>query len=441
MIQLALPTWSMPTGIPFRAQWLSLFLVAMPTLVCGQEFWQSRGPGKVAGNVTVKSSSAGGDRFGYSNPVSATSQQARVRQEPEFRSATEFCEGSGEPYKMFRGVDESTCRRADGEPGWFDAGLIPWEAFAWGEYVGPHRAPHVPRYRVRVNDQIEFVFQLTREQSVAPYRLMVGDTIEVTSTADEELNQKDIQILSDGSISLRLIGRVMAARKTLDELQQELNERYGVYFATDPSIVVRGISTNTRTQDLIDSVDARFGSGGQSRLATVSPDGTVQLPWIGSIPAIGLTLEELRREVNTRYRREISGFEVTPILSQRAPRFVYVLGEVQQPGRIELTGPTSAMQSIALAGGWNPGGNLRQIVVFRRDENWRLMAVRLDLAGGLQGKRPAPADEIWLRDSDIVLVPKAPIQRLADAVDLYFTKSIYGVFPTQFNVDGLTNIR
>ena len=101
---------------------------------------------------------------------------------------------------------------------------------------------------------------------------------------------------------------------------------------------------------------------------------------------------------------------MTPILAQRAPRFIYVVGEVRNPGRFDLVGPTTAMQSIALAGGWNNGGNLRQIVVFRRAEDWRLLATRLDIRGALYGERPSPSDEIWLRDSDIVVVPKMPIR-------------------------------
>lgn len=346
----------------------------------------------------------------------------------------------GQVYRPMLGVDGTTCQRIDGEPRWENAHMIPWEAFAYGEFMGPTRTPHLPQYRVYINDQIEFVYQLTREQQMKPYRLQVGDEIEVSSAADEELNQVAVRVQPDGSISLRLIGRVMAARKTIEELQSELNQRYRKFFATNPAIVVRGTITDIRVQDLIDAVDARFGSGGQARQTTVSPDGTVQLPMIGSVPAIGLTLDELKREVNARYRERIQGFEVTPILVQRAPRFIYVLGEVAQPGRFELTGPTSAIQSIALAGGWNPGGNLRQIIVFRRDHNWQLMAIRLDLNGALQGRRPFPSDEIWLRDSDIVIVPKQPIQRLADAVDLYFTRTLYAAFPTQFAIDGLSNI-
>ena len=340
--------------------------------------------------------------------------------------------------KYYQGVNGCTCRSKLCEPTWHsDTRAIPWEAFSYGEYIGPHRTPHVPVYRLRVDDQIEFVYRITREQAFQPYRLMVGDRIRIDSSTDNDLNQgglEGLQILSDGSISLRLIGRVMAARKTIQELQDELQERYIEFFETDPAIIVSGVTTDTNVQDLINAVDARFGSGGQGRLATVSPDGTIQLPMIGSVPAVGLTLDELGREVNMRYRQRIQGIEVTPILQARAPRRIFVLGEVPQPGQFTLDGPTSAMQALALAGGWNKGGNLRQIVVFRRDHNWQLMALRLDLSAGLWGRRPMPSDEIWLRDSDIVLVPKMPIQRIADAIDLYFTQGLYGVFPTQFDV-------
>ena len=43
------------------------------------------------------------------------------------------------------------------------------------------------------------------------------------------------------------------------------------------------------------------------------------------------------------------------------------------------------MQALAYAGGWNKDGNLRQIVVFRRDHNWQMMAPGLDLSAGLWG--------------------------------------------------------
>jgi polysaccharide export outer membrane protein len=57
------------------------------------------------------------------------------------------------------------------------------------------------------------------------------------------------------------------------------------------------------------------------------------------------------------------------------------------------------------------------------------MATQLDLRGAMIGKKPCPADEIWVRDSDIVLVPKSHIQLSNDFIELVFTRGIYGVVP------------
>ena len=39
------------------------------------------------------------------------------------------------------------------------------------------------------------------------------------------------------------------------------------------------------------------------------------------------------------------------------------------------------MQAMALAQGWNNGGNLRNVIIFRRAEDWRLIATKVDLQG------------------------------------------------------------
>ena len=342
---------------------------------------------------------------------------------------------NSEQTKLYCGVDEFSEAGRRGTPSWKNPRMIPFESYGAGEYIGPSRTPHVNAYRLRVDDQIEFVFQVTRQSFGKGYELSAGDVIRITSPVDEKLNEAarldGITIMPDNTVSLDLVGTVIAGGKTVEAFKAELDSLYSRFYDTKPNVVVSGVQTGTKLRDFLDSVDARAGSGGQARQVTVSPDGTVRLPLAGTVGVVGLSLDELEREINMRYAHLLQGLHVTPILTQRAPRFIYVAGEVTQPGRFELSAPTSAMQAIALAGGWNNGGNLRQIVVFRRDKNWRLMAIKLDLAGGLFGKKPIPSDEIWLRDSDIILVPKTPILRLADAVELYFTRTLYGVFPAE----------
>ncbi len=327
------------------------------------------------------------------------------------------------------GVDCNGCNTC-GESGWDARRPIPFDVMAQGEYVGPFRDVHVPEYRLRAGDELEFVYRLTRVESTQPYELNVGDRLRVESLIDPTLD-RDLVIQPDGMITLRMLGQVRAARRTVSELREELEKQYTKYYKV-PAITVTPVQVNTRLEDLRAAVDSRYGqSGGQSQQSRVTPEGTVQLPAIGSVPAQGLTLDELKQEIDERYDQVVNGIGVTPRLLRRADRFAYVVGEVQNPGRFLLEAPTSAMQAIALAGGWNNGGNLRQIVVFRRAEDWRLMATKLDLRGALLGERPCPADEIWLRDSDIVVVPKSHLLRTDDFIELLFTRGIYGVLPMQ----------
>jgi len=321
-------------------------------------------------------------------------------------------------------VDCSACNPCRG---WECARLIAWQAYAQGEYVGHDRLAHVPEYRLRVDDQLDLIYRVTREETAAPYRLNVGDEIRVESFTDPEIN-RDLLIQPDGTITLRLLGQVHATGRTVTQLRDHLEELYKKYYKV-PAITVTPLRVNTKLEDLRATVDRRQGIGGQSQFVRITPEGTIALPAIGSVPAQGLTLSELQDELNQRYRQDIEGIEVIPVLVQRAARFVYVLGEVRTPGRFELSGPTTALQAISMAGSWNVGANLRQIVVFRRGDDWRLMATMIDLEGALFGRRPCPPGEIWLSDSDVVIVPKGAILQADDFINLVFTRGIYGVFP------------
>lgn len=337
------------------------------------------------------------------------------------------------------GVD-STAGAGMGEVTWQARGEVNWQAYAQGEYSGHARMAHIPEYRMRVNDQIAFVFRLTREVTSFPYELQVGDSIRVESlTGDagagpgaesaQDIVKRDLVIQPDGTISLPLLGQVRAAGMTIDGLRLHLDDRYLKYYKA-PAITVTPLIVNTRLQDLIASVDARQGSGGLKLEVPVTPDGKVSLPALGSVCVQGLTVDEVKAEIDARYAATIPGVDVTPVITKQAPRFVFVLGEVKQPNRYTLEGPTTLMGALSLAGGPNlPGANLRQIVVLRRGDDWRLLASMFDLNGAYYARRPAPADEIWMNDSDIVIVPKSPITVATDFIQQFFSQGLYSMFP------------
>jgi polysaccharide biosynthesis/export protein len=306
-----------------------------------------------------------------------------------------------------------------------------WEIFAQGEYIGPARLAHVPEYFLRVDDNLQFVFRLSGKPAATPYRLNVGDVIRIGSRTVPTLNLETL-VEPDGVVLLPQVGPVVAAGKSMEVLRAELDQLYRP-FIKEPAITITPLSINKTLEELRAAIVNRQGVyAGQGFITKVSPNGTVQLPAIGSVPVQGLSLPELRDEINYRYAELVDGVEVTPILAERAPRSIYVLGEVAKPGKFALDAPTTVIQAIAMAGSWNIGGNTREVIVFRRDEQWRLMATRVNVKPGLYNRRGLCADDIWLRDSDIVIVPKCHIQVLDDFIQLVFTRGIYGVFPISF---------
>lgn len=315
--------------------------------------------------------------------------------------------------------------RADG--GFEDPCGPQFQRYYQGEYVARPRLAHVPHYRLRPDDELDFIFRLTRDETTTPYQINVGDEIRVESFTDRNLD-RNLIVQPDGTVTLALLGQVRATHHTVAELRDELEERYKKFYKV-PAITVSPIRVNTKLEDIRATVDSRAGFGGQTRHGRVTPEGTVGLPAIGSVPAQGLTLEELKAEINERYDAEVQGLEVTPVLTLRAARFVFVQGEVKTPGRYAMEGPTTVMQAITTAGGWNVGANIEQIVVFRRNEEWQLVATMLDLRQAFLGRRSAPAGEIWAADYDLIIVPKSKILLFDNFAQLVFTNGIYRIVP------------
>ncbi len=184
--------------------------------------------------------------------------------------------------RIVTGVDSGRCVGC-GEPTWMMRGPVPWEMFAQGEYIGPHRDRHTPTYRVRVDDEVIVVFRITRDRTARAYELNVGDRIRVESLADVNLD-RELEIQPDGTITVRLIGQVLAAGRTIDEVRRDLEKRYKKFYRV-PSITVTPMRVNTKLEDIRATVDSRQGFGGQRFQTRVSPDGTIQLPAIGPVPA------------------------------------------------------------------------------------------------------------------------------------------------------------
>jgi polysaccharide export outer membrane protein len=114
-----------------------------------------------------------------------------------------------------------------------------------------------------------------------------------------------------------------------------------------------------------------FGRADLSGDFQVAPDGTIALPLAGSMKAAGLTPSDLSSQIETALLQYIPGLSVTVAISKFAP--VFVVGEVQAPGRYEYRPGMTTLELFALAGG------LRRAPAEKDTVSLQIIQVRQDL--------------------------------------------------------------
>ncbi len=83
----------------------------------------------------------------------------------------------------------------------------------------------------------------------------------------------------------------------------------------------------------------------------IEPNGEISLPLIQSVPASGYTAQELEAAIADRLDPD---YLVDPRVTVDVLTFrdIYVLGEVNQPGKFEYIPNMTALQAVAVAGGY-----------------------------------------------------------------------------------------
>jgi polysaccharide export outer membrane protein len=99
---------------------------------------------------------------------------------------------------------------------------------------------------------------------------------------------------------------------------------------------------------------------------TVQPDGFATLQIVGDFKLQGLTLEQLKTALIEKAGLRLKDPEVTLILKDFEKPYFVVAGEVGTPGRFEMRGSLTAVQAIAMAGGFKNSSKHSQVLLFRR---------------------------------------------------------------------------
>lgn len=190
-------------------------------------------------------------------------------------------------------------------------------------------------------------------------------------------------------------------------------------------VLVEQEASASRTQAYLlrvgDVIDVYFAADpGLDFDTPITPSGTISLPMAGEIPAAGRTTGEL----GTAVAEAMAPYLVDPtssvVIQSLAKQYVYVIGEVTSPGRIEDIADLTVSMALAEAGGIHQLGKPSSVMVVRTRGVERPVAFKVDVTKILSARDMS--QDVALRPNDVVYVPKSVIGQVDEFVDLFMNR-------------------
>jgi len=144
---------------------------------------------------------------------------------------------------------------------------------------------------------------------------------------------------------------------------------------------------------------------------TIQPDGFVALQIVGDLKLQGLTLDQVRAAILAKASLRLKDPEITLVLKDFEKPYFVVGGEVANPGRFEMRGQVTAVQAIAMAGGFKAASAKHsQVVLFRRVGPDLAKTEILNLKSAMSAKNTEPLAD--LRPGDMLIVPQNAVSKI-----------------------------
>jgi polysaccharide export outer membrane protein len=146
-----------------------------------------------------------------------------------------------------------------------------------------------------------------------------------------------------------------------------------------------------------------------NRQVLVLPDGRISVPLAGSVRAAGQTVESVEKTIADRLASNFAVrpsvfVSVTGVVEEEETFPIYVIGQVENPGRVDVEVGTTLLQSIALAGGLDRFAATKRIQLRRTDATGQERLYLFNFKAVERGG--AIQSMITMREGDVIIVPE-----------------------------------
>lgn len=144
-----------------------------------------------------------------------------------------------------------------------------------------------------------------------------------------------------------------------------------------------------------------------SREVVIRPDGMISMPLIGDVHAGGTSADILAKKIAERLTEFLASPTVSVQVKEVNSYFIYVLGEVQKPGKYPLKSYATVMQGVSLAGGFTPFASKNKMSVIRivRNGNESPKQVHIPAPYSAVLSDDGSLSNFFLKSGDTIVVP------------------------------------
>ena len=144
---------------------------------------------------------------------------------------------------------------------------------------------------------------------------------------------------------------------------------------------------------------------------TVQPDGFVSLQLVGDLKLRNLTVDQAKAQIIEKASQRLKDPEITVVLKEFEKPYFIVGGEVNTPGRYEMRGAMTALEAIAMAGGFkSASAKHSEVILYRRVGPDMAKAEILDLKAAMRPSSGEPLSN--LHSGDLLVVPQNRISKI-----------------------------
>lgn len=170
-----------------------------------------------------------------------------------------------------------------------------------------------------------------------------------------------------------------------------------------------------------DQLDVKFFyNSNLNEQVVVRPDGRISLQLAHEIIVAGLTPAKLTDLLTKTYAAHLDKPEITVIVRSFGGQMVFVDGEVNKPGMINLIGPMTVLQSLSQAGGVKDTARRSEIIIIRLGFDNKPVVLLVNMEKIIDGTETNQ----YIMPNDIVYVPRSAIANVNVWVDQYLRKNI-----------------